>query len=135
MKAKKSKLRNRFVATPVNNQWGKKNNHRWWKNTGMLDLCLAFVGLEWNLENSVAQGVSIQTLYGHQGLVVICHGDEAEAFAFVGLKIPNHLHGLDRTEWSKELPQKILFRIRSQIVDEDAPPRSIHGISSKQWIS
>ena len=105
------------------------------KNTGMFNLCLAFVGLERNLENSVAQGVSIQTLYGHQGFVVICHGDEAKAFAFVGLEISDNLYGLDRTKWSKKLPQKILFSIGSKIIDEDAPPRSIHSISSKQWIS
>lgn len=100
----------------------------------MLDLCLALVGLERHLENSVAQGVSIEALYGHQGLVVIRHGDETETLAFVGLEIPDYLHGLNCSKRSEELPQEIFFGVRSQIIDEYAPPRSIHSIASKQWI-
>lgn len=58
---------------------------------------------------------------GYQGFIVVGHGDEAEAFALVRLKVANDFDTLHGTKGAKELPEKRILRVRSQIVDEDAP--------------
>lgn len=97
-------------------------------------LCLQLVGLEGDLEYSVAQGVSIEGLYSHQSLVIIRHGDETEPLAFVGLEISDHLDRLDSSERTEQLPQKILFSVWRQVVDEDAPSRAAHGIPGEKRV-
>ena len=54
-------------------------------------LQLALVGLEADLQHSVAEGVAIQTLDSDQGLVIVSHGDEAKSLALVRLQITDHL--------------------------------------------
>ena len=82
---------------------------------------MRFVSLEGDLQDPVAQAVPIQTGDRHGGLVVVGHGDEAEAFAFVGTEVADHLDVGDRAERPKHLPQDALVRIRRQVVDKDAP--------------
>ena len=55
-----------------------------------------FVRLEADLEDSVTESVAVEWLDRHQTLVVVGHGDEAEAFAFVCLEIPDDFHVLKR---------------------------------------
>jgi len=85
--------------------------------------CLGFpiVGLEADLQDTIAQSVSIQALNGNQTLIVVGHGNKAEAFAFVGLQIPNDFHVLHGSKRPKKLPKDIFFRFRRQVVDENAP--------------
>lgn len=97
-------------------------------------LCLALVGLEGDLEYSVAQGVSVEGLYSHQSLIIIRHGDETEPLALVGLEISDHLDRLDCSERTEQLPQKILFSVRRQVVDENAPSRAAHGIPGEKRV-
>ena len=72
-----------------------------------------FVGLEADLEDSVAQGVTVEGLDGHQTLVIVGHGDKAKSFALVGLQIPDNLDVLNSSKGSKQLPQDVLLSIRS----------------------
>lgn len=82
-------------------------------------MCL--VSLEGDLQDAVAQPVAIETGDGHCRFVVIRHGDEAEAFALVGVEVTDHLDIVDCTEWPKQLPEHTLIRIWGQVVHEDAP--------------
>lgn len=66
---------------------------------------LALVGLERDLQHSIAQGVAIQALDGHQRLFVVGHGDEAKALALVRLQITNHFDTLNSTERTEQLPE------------------------------
>ena len=43
------------------------------------------VCFEGDLKDPVAQGVAVKGLYGHQSLIVVGHGDEAEALTLVSL--------------------------------------------------
>jgi len=52
---------------------------------------LVLVGLEADLKHSVAKCVAVQRLDGQNRLLVVCHGDEAEALALVALQIANNL--------------------------------------------
>lgn len=97
-------------------------------------LRLAFVGLERNLKHSIAQRVSIQRLDGDQCFVVVRHGHESKAFAFIGLQVADHFHGLNGAERTKQLPQQVLLRVRSQIVNEQTPSSSVHRIPRQQRV-
>ena len=69
-------------------------------------VCL--ISLEGDLQDTVAQPVAVETGDGHGGLVVIRHGDEAEAFALVGVEVTDHLDIVDCTERPKQLPEHTL---------------------------
>lgn len=56
-----------------------------------LILRLPLVGLEWDLEHSVAKRVSIERLDGNQCLIVVGHGYKSKAFALVCLQVSDHL--------------------------------------------
>lgn len=86
-----------------------------------LSLRLALVGLEGHLKDPVAKSVSIETLDGNQGFVIIGHSDESKTFAFVSLQVSDDLDVLDSSKGSKQLPKNVLFSFRSKIVDKDAP--------------
>ena len=58
-------------------------------------LGFVFVGLEADLQDPVAQSVSVEGLDGDQALVVVGHGHEAEALALVCLQVSDHLHVLE----------------------------------------
>jgi len=90
------------------------------------------VSLEGDLQDAVAQPVAVETGDGHGRLVVICHGDEAEAFALVGVEVADHLDVVDRAEGPEQLPQHALIRVWRQVVHEDAPasarvPGDVHA--------
>ena len=82
-------------------------------------MCL--VSLEGDLQDAVAQPVAVEAGNGHGRLVVICHGDEAEAFALVGVEVTDHFDVVDGAEGPEQLPQHALVWIWGQVVDEDAP--------------
>lgn len=93
-------------------------------------MCL--VSLEGDLQDTVAQPVAVETGDGHGRLVVIRHGDEAEAFALVGVEVTDHLDIVDCTEGPKQLPEDALIRIWGQVVHKDAPtsacvPGDVHA--------
>lgn len=96
---------------------------------------LGFVGLKTDLQHPIAQCVSVQRLYSHNGIIIIGHCYESESFAFVRLQITNYLysqiailiskegcaavvwllyfsyylHGLNGSKRTEQLPQHILF--------------------------
>ena len=55
------------------------------------DLQLSLVGFEADLQHPVPEGVAIEALYCHQGLVIIGHRDKAKTLTLVGLEITDHL--------------------------------------------
>ena len=84
------------------------------------------------MQDTVAQPVAVETGDGHGRLVVIRHGDEAEAFALVGVEVTDHLHVVDGAKRPKQLPEDALVRIRGQVVHKDAPtgagvPGDVHA--------
>jgi len=89
-------------------------------------LRLPVVCLEADLQDPVAQCVAVEGLDGHQALVIVCHGDEPEALALVGLQVPDDFDVLDGAERAEELPQDVLFRLRGQVVDKQTPAGAIH---------
>ena len=56
-----------------------------------LILCLPLVGLEGDLEHSVAKRVSIERLDGDQCLIVVGHCYKSKALALVCLQVSDHL--------------------------------------------
>ena len=92
-----------------------------------------FAGLEGHLQHALAQAVAIEAGDGHGRLVVVGHGDEAEALALVGGEVTDDLDVGDRPEGPEQLPQNALVRFRRQVVHEDAPagarctPRKAHA--------
>lgn len=86
-----------------------------------------FVRLEAHLQDAIAQRVPVYVLDGDHRLVVVRHGDEAEAAALVRFRIADHLHREHRSERPEQLPQHVLLRFRRQIVDEQTPARIIRG--------
>lgn len=93
---------------------------------------VCFVSLEGDLQDTVTQPVAIETGDGHGRLVIIRHGDEAEAFAFVGVEVTDHLDIIDSAKRPEELPENALVRIWGQVVHKDAPtgacvPRDVHS--------
>jgi hypothetical protein len=53
------------------------------------------VGLEADLQHPVPKRVAVEGLDGHETLVVVGHGDEAEALALVGLQVADDLDVLE----------------------------------------
>lgn len=84
---------------------------------------MALAGLKGHLQYLVSKPVAIQTGNGHGGLLVVCHGNEAEALALVGVEVSDHLDVRDGTKGTEHLPQDALVCILAQVVDEDAPAR------------
>lgn len=93
-------------------------------------VCL--VSLEGDLQDAVAQPVAVEARDGHGRLIVIRHGDEAEAFALIGVEVTDHLDIVDRAERAEQLPEHALVRVRGQVVHKDAPtgacvPGDVHA--------
>lgn len=86
-----------------------------------LSLLVALAGLKGHLEYLVSKPVAVQAGDGHGRLLVVRHGNEAEALALVGVEISDHLDVSDSTEGAEHLPQDALIGILAQVVDEDAP--------------
>jgi hypothetical protein len=95
-----------------------------------LALCrFALVGLEGDLQHPVAEGVAVERLDCDDGLVVVGHGDEAEALALVGLQVADHLDALHGAERAEQLPQHVLLGLGRQVVDKDAPTGAVHRVA------
>lgn len=84
--------------------------------------------LEWNLENAVSQLVPIQVRDRYQCLLVVCHCDKTKALALLCCVVAHHLNVLHSSEWTKQLPKDVLFGLRCQVVNKDAP--TIHNIAN-----
>lgn len=78
-------------------------------------------GLERDLQHTVTKAVAIKAGNGHSRLIVVGHGDEAKAFAFVGREVTDDLDIGDGTKRPKQLPQNTLISFRRKVVDKDAP--------------
>lgn len=85
-------------------------------------LLMALASFERNLQNFISQPVTIQAVDRHGGLLIVGHGDKAEALALVGVEVSDHFNVDNGTERSKHLPQDGLVCILTQVIDEDAPP-------------
>lgn len=81
-------------------------------------------GLEGDLQHAVSQAVAVETSDGHGCLVVVGHGDKAEALTFVGGEVTDDLDVCDGAEGPKQLPQDAFVSLGRQVVDEDAPAGS-----------
>ena len=77
---------------------------RYWEHSRLMGL----VGLEGDLQDAVAQPIAVQAGDGHGCLVVVRHGDEAEALALVGVEVADHLDIVDSAEGPEQLPQDAL---------------------------
>lgn len=84
-------------------------------------LLVSLAGLEGHLQDFIPQTVPVQAVDCHGGLLVVWHGDEAKAFALVGVEISDHFHVDNGAEWPEHLPQDCLVCVLTQIIDEDAP--------------
>lgn len=84
-------------------------------------LFVALTGFKGHLQHPVSKPVAIQAGNGHSRLLVICHGNKAEALALVGVEVSDHLDIGDGAEGAKHLPQDAFIGVLAQIVDEDAP--------------
>ena len=86
-----------------------------------LSLLVALAGLEGHLQYLVSEPVAVQACDGHGRLLVVRHGDEAEALALVGVEVSDHLDVGYGAEGAEHLPQEALVGVLAQVVDEDAP--------------
>lgn len=86
-----------------------------------LSLLVALAGLKGHLQDLVSEPVAVQAGDGHGRLLVVRHGNEAEALALVGVEVADHLHVGDGAEGAEHLPEDALVGVLAQVVDEDAP--------------
>lgn len=84
-------------------------------------LLVALAGLEGHLQDLVSEPVAVEAGDGHRRLLVVCHGDEAEALTLAGVEVSDHLDVGDGAEGAEHLPQDALVGVLAQVVDEDAP--------------
>ena len=82
---------------------------------------MALAGLKGHLQYLVSKPVAVQAGDSHGRLLVVRHGDEAEALALVGVEVTDHLDVGDGAEGTEHLPKDALVCILAQVVDEDAP--------------
>ena len=113
---------------------GKKNQNCWSFVKCVLSFASASGGrsgrFERHLEDAVAQRVAVERLNSDESFVVVRHGDETEAFAFIGLQVADDFDALDGAEGTKQLPQDTFLRIGRQIVHENTPACSLIKITS-----
>lgn len=84
-------------------------------------LLVALASLKRHLQYLISEPIPVQAGDGHGRLLVVCHGNETESLALVGVEVTDHLDVCDCAEWAEHLPQDALVRVLAQIVDEDAP--------------
>ena len=80
--------------------------------------------LEGDLQNTIAEAVAIEAGDGHGCLVVVGHGDKAEALTFVGGEVTDDLDVCNGAERPEQLPQDAFIGFGGQVVDKDAPAGS-----------
>ncbi len=86
-----------------------------------LFLLMALAGLKGHLQYLVSEPVAVQAGDGHGRLLVVCHGNEAEALTLVGVEVSDHLDVGDGAEGAEHLPKDALVCVLAKVVDEDAP--------------
>lgn len=86
-----------------------------------LSLLVALACFKGHLQYLVSESIAIQAGNGHGRLLVVCHGDEAEALTLVGVEVTDNLDVGDGAEGAKHLPKDALVCVLAQVVDEDAP--------------
>lgn len=86
-----------------------------------LSLLVALAGLKGHLQHLVSEPVAVQAGDGHGRLLVVGHGNEAEALALVGVEVSDHLDVGDGAKGTEHLPKDALVGVLAQVVDEDAP--------------
>lgn len=84
-------------------------------------LFVAFAGLKGHLQDFVSEPVAVQAGDGHGRVLVVGHGDEAEALALVGVEVADHLDICDGAKRAEHLPEDGFVRLLAKVVDEDAP--------------
>lgn len=84
-------------------------------------LFVAFAGLKGHLQDFVSEPVAVQAGDGHGRVLVVGHGDKAEALALVGIEVADHFHVCDGSEGAEHLPENGFIRLLAKVVDEDAP--------------
>ena len=81
----------------------------------------------WYLEDSVGESGAVERGDGGDGLLVLAHRDEPVALALARLEVPDDLHLQHCSEGTEELPERRVFRLRRQVVDEDAESTGTRG--------
>lgn len=84
-------------------------------------LFVAFAGLKGHLQDFVSEPVAVQAGDGHGRVLVVGHGDEAEALALVGVEVADHFDICDGAKGAEHLPEDGFVRLLAKVVDEDAP--------------
>lgn len=82
---------------------------------------MAFAGLKGHLQDFVSEPVAVQAGDGHGRVLVVGHGDEAEALALVGVEVADHFDICDGAKGTEHLPEDGFVRLLAKVVDEDAP--------------
>lgn len=88
---------------------------------------MAFAGLKGHLQYLVSEPVAVQAGDGHGCILVVRHGNEAEALALVGVEVTDYFDICDGAEGAKHLPKDVFVGVLAQVVDEDAP--AVGGIA------
>jgi len=113
---------------------GRSRSHRRRCSLLLVLRCLALVCLEADLEHAVAQGVTVQALYGHHRFLVIGHCHEPKALALVRLQVAYDLDRLDGAEGSEQLPEHVLLGLGCEIIHEDTPAGAVHRVTGQHRI-
>lgn len=82
---------------------------------------MAFACLKGHLQDFVSETVTVQAGDGHGRVLVVGHGDEAEALALVGVEVADHFDICDGAKGAEHLPEDGFVRLLAKVVDEDAP--------------
>ncbi len=94
-------------------------------------LRLLVARLERHLEYAILQIEPVEAVNGRDRLLVVGHGDKAEALALVALAVADDLDTLHGAERSEQLPQNALVGLGAQVVHEYAPARVVDGAQAR----
>lgn len=89
--------------------------------SSFFSLFVAFAGLKGHLQYFVSEPVAVQTGDGHGRVLVVGHGDEAEALALVGVEVADDFDVCDGAKGAEHLPEDGFVRLLAEVVDENAP--------------
>lgn len=82
---------------------------------------MTFAGLKGHLQYFFSEPVAVKAGDGHGRVLVVGHGDEAEALALVGGEVADDFDVCDGAEGAEHLPEDGFVRLLAKVVDEDAP--------------
>lgn len=75
-------------------------------------ISFCFVSLKANLKNAISKRISVERLNGHDCILIVGHGDEAKALAFVGLQVTDHLKYID-LNFLRKRGQSLRFKVKT----------------------